>query len=70
MNVWVAAFLHVGLPAGLVALAAMRLMARPPWWLATLLAAIPLAFWTLVAAIVGWLLPAEAIAPFMWFAAE
>jgi hypothetical protein len=70
MNVWVAALLHVGLPAGLVALAAMRLMARPPWWLATLLAAIPLAFWTLVAAIVGWLLPAETLAPFLWFAAE
>jgi hypothetical protein len=70
MEVWIAALLHVGLPAGLIALAAMRVMARPPWWLATLLATIPLAFWTAVAAFVGWLLPAEALEPFLWFVAE
>ncbi|MFO0900913.1 MAG: hypothetical protein U0836_26080 [Pirellulales bacterium] len=70
MVVWVAALLHVGLPAGLIALAAMRLMARPPWWVAGLLATVPLASWTTVAAFIGWLLPADALEPFLWFAAE
>lgn len=70
MGVWVAALLHVGLPAGLISLAAMRLMARPPWWVAALLATVPLAFWTAVGAFIGWLLPDAALEPFLWFAAE
>lgn len=58
-----------GLPAGLFTLWALRLFSKSPLWLSTLLAFVPVAFWTAVAALIGCLLPAGAIEPFLWFAA-
>jgi hypothetical protein len=69
-DIWLAALLHVGLPAGLLTLCALWRFSRAPLWLTTLFAAVPAAFWTAVAALLGCLLPIEAIEPFLWFVAE
>ena len=70
MNVWVAALLHVGVPAGLLSLAAVRLISRSPLWAAALVAVTAATVWTVLAGLVGQLLPAEVVEPFLWFAAE
>lgn len=70
MHLWIAALLHVGLPAGLVTLFALWRIAKPPLWLAALLTSVPALFWTSLAALVGGLLPLEAMEPFLWFATE
>jgi hypothetical protein len=70
MNIWVAALLHVGVPAGLLTLVAVRLISRSPLWAAALVAVMAGAIWTVLVGLVGLLLPAEVVEPFVWFATE
>lgn len=62
IHIPIAALLHVGIPAGLLTFVALRLVSRPPLWLTSLLVMVSAAFWTGAASILGFLLPAEAIA--------
>jgi len=69
MSLWMASLLYVGLPAGVLTLVALRMMAKPPLWLTAALTAAPIAFWTAVATVVGYLLSTDAAEALLWFVA-